>query len=65
MASTKNEQLRFGFMSTTPEVLSPRAEYAAYLRSVRDEKPSTLDLRGGNRVAKTKRPKVVLARRKI
>ena len=38
--SHDDNQLCFEFMHTTPKQLSPRA-YAAYLRSIRDEKPAT------------------------
>ena len=59
-----DRQLRFDFMDTVPEQLSPRAEYAAYLLSIRDEKP-TLKSKGGSHAAKEKGSKEFLARRKV
>ena len=39
--SADKQQLCFDFMNTMPKQLSPSAEYAAYLRSIRDENPLT------------------------
>lgn len=38
-----DKQLSFDFMSE-PEQLSPKAEYRAYLRSIRDEKPQATNM---------------------
>lgn len=53
---TDDKQLRFDFMDTTPKQLSPKAEYAAYLRATRDEAPATT---GGSHVAKAQGRKVL------
>ena len=60
MPTTDNKQLCFDFMNE-PKQLSPKAEYAAYLRSIRDQQSN---LKGGSHgTAKTKRPKKLSARR--
>jgi hypothetical protein len=57
MTAATSKQLCFDFMHTTPEQLDPRTEYAAYLRSIRDEESSNPT--GGNDVVAKTKSKVV------
>jgi hypothetical protein len=58
-----DKQLSFDFMHVTPKQRSPQAEYAAYVRSIRDEKPPTV--KGTDNVTQTQRRKDVRFRRKV
>ena len=63
MTTSASKQLSFAFMDTTPEQLSPQAEYAAYLNSIRDKNPLTV--KGTDNVTKTQGPKDVSTHRKV
>jgi hypothetical protein len=65
MTTPANKQLCFDFMDTMPKQLNPSAEYAAYLRSIRDERPPTSNLTGGSDATETQGPKAVSTYRKI
>jgi hypothetical protein len=65
MASTGSKQLCFDFMETTPKQLSPRVEYAAYLRSIRDETIPPNAKGVSHATTQPKGRKVVSAHRKV
>jgi hypothetical protein len=61
--SDDNHQLCFDFMRTASKQLSPKAEYRAYLRSIRDQKPE--GEKGESDVTQTERQKVIHSGRKV